>query len=281
MTHGDEVDSPYSLTPSFHIFQAYIVGMVTVHWPLSCYIVIIKVISALNKKRNSMSVLGVLNSGIVSLNPVWSHVFVVLCFPVLYRLCDHHVMLNEDLVIFQRRGDQGSSCVVVLVYKDSSFICLGKPCLPSSLFIQLCTTALRLIVWSWLDVTIFTTRRLHACHHARAPSSGRWNCGRELSGNFVEMTTSTPFRDLLHAVKLRHGTDGFTFLSKEGVLRMFCPKNLMALAECEPANLGCKGQHATSRPPKPLAYHGNACILTQSVFIKDASIPTVMSFFSS
>ena len=39
-----------------------------------------------------------------------------------------------------------------------------------------------------------------------------------LSGNFVEITTSTPFRGLLHAANLRHGTDGF-----------------------EPANLGTKG----------------------------------------
>jgi hypothetical protein len=29
------------------------------------------------------------------------------------------------------------------------------------------------------------------------------------------------FRDLLHAVKLRHGADGFTFPQKEGVLRIF------------------------------------------------------------
>jgi hypothetical protein len=29
------------------------------------------------------------------------------------------------------------------------------------------------------------------------------------------------FRDLLHAVKLRHGTDGFTSSPKEGVLRIF------------------------------------------------------------
>jgi hypothetical protein len=29
------------------------------------------------------------------------------------------------------------------------------------------------------------------------------------------------FRDLLHTVKLRHGTDGFTFPPKEGVLRIF------------------------------------------------------------
>ena len=55
------------------------------------------------------------------------------------------------------------------------------------------------------------------------------------------------FRDLLHAV---NGTDGFTSLPKEGVLRIFSP----ASAGFEPANLGTKGQHATSRPPKPLNY---------------------------
>jgi hypothetical protein len=32
----------------------------------------------------------------------------------------------------------------------------------------------------------------------------------------------------------------------------FAPKNPTASAGCEPANLGTKGQHATSRPPKPL-----------------------------
>ena len=32
------------------------------------------------------------------------------------------------------------------------------------------------------------------------------------------------FRDLLHAVNL-HGTNGFTFLPKEGVLRIFSPLN--------------------------------------------------------
>ena len=57
------------------------------------------------------------------------------------------------------------------------------------------------------------------------------------------------FRDLLHAVNLRHGTNGLTSLPKEGVLRIFRP----ASAGFEPANLGTKGQHATSRPPKPLS----------------------------
>ena len=45
-----------------------------------------------------------------------------------------------------------------------------------------------------------------------------------LSGNFAEMTTSTPFRDLLHAANLRHETDGFTSPPKEGVLRIFSPE---------------------------------------------------------
>ena len=42
-------------------------------------------------------------------------------------------------------------------------------------------------------------------------------------------------------------------LPKEGVLRIFFAlKNPTASAGFEPENLGTKGQHATSRPPKPL-----------------------------
>ena len=66
------------------------------------------------------------------------------------------------------------------------------------------------------------------------------------------------FRDLLHAVNLRHGADGFTSLSKEGVLRnFFALKSPTASAGFEPANLGTRGQHATSRPPKPLNFNVN------------------------
>ena len=62
------------------------------------------------------------------------------------------------------------------------------------------------------------------------------------------------FRDLLHAVNLRHGTNGFTSFPKEGALKFFffALKNPTASAGFEPANLGTKGQHATSRPPKQL-----------------------------
>jgi len=41
--------------------------------------------------------------------------------------------------------------------------------------------SLRLNVRSELDVPTFATRHLHVCHHVRAPSGGRWNCGRETS----------------------------------------------------------------------------------------------------
>jgi hypothetical protein len=59
------------------------------------------------------------------------------------------------------------------------------------------------------DVPTFAARCLHVSINASAPSSERWNCGREWSGNFAEMT---PFlRHLgifLHAANLRHGANG-------------------------------------------------------------------------
>jgi hypothetical protein len=62
----------------------------------------------------------------------------------------------------------------------------------------------RLIVRSGLDVPTFATRRLHACHQARAPGGGRWKCGREMSENFAyNVDFHVTFRDLLHAVRLR------------------------------------------------------------------------------
>ena len=47
--------------------------------------------------------------------------------------------------------------------------------------------------------------------------------GREIAVEFcLKMPDShVTFRDLLHAVNLRHGTDGFTSPPKESVLRIF------------------------------------------------------------
>ena len=71
---------------------------------------------------------------------------------------------------------------------------------------------------------------------------------------FPKFRLPRKFRDLLHAVNLRHGTDGVTSPPKEGVLRIFHPKNPTASSGFEPANLGTKGQHATPRPPKPPSF---------------------------
>jgi hypothetical protein len=64
------------------------------------------------------------------------------------------------------------------------------------------------------------------------------------------LTSSTHARKvLLHAVNLRHGTDGFTSLPKKVVLRIFITlKNPSTSVGIEPANLGSSGEHA--RPPK-------------------------------
>jgi len=78
---------------------------------------------------------------------------------------------------------------IISVYFSDGFTTFFPLYLPSwlfvCLFIQLRTAALRLIVRCSLDVPTFATRRLHVCHHARAPSGGMWNCGREMSGNFT------------------------------------------------------------------------------------------------
>jgi len=91
-------------------------------------------------------------------------------------------------------------------------------------------------------------RRSHFSRNdARDPSSERWNCGRERCPVVIlpEFRLPRKFRDLLHAANLRHGTDGFTSPPKD----FFRPKNPTASAGFEPANLGTKGQHATTRPP--------------------------------
>jgi hypothetical protein len=81
------------------------------------------------------------------------------------------------------------------------------------------------------------------------------------------------FRDLLHALNLRHGTHSFTSLPNEGVLRiLFALKNPNASAGFEPANLGSKGQYATSRPPKPLRRQLNLSGLVYGTMIQQRNL---------
>jgi hypothetical protein len=65
-----------------------------------------------------------------------------------------------------------------------------------------------------------------------------------------KVATSTSLLGSFTCRKARYGTDSFTSPSKEGVLRIFSPEKLTASARFETTNLGTKGQHATSRPPK-------------------------------
>jgi hypothetical protein len=56
---------------------------------------------------------------------------------------------------------------------------------------------------------------------------------------------------LLHAVKHDMGETALLPLRRKACWGFFRPKNSTASAGIEPANLGTKDQHATSRPPKP------------------------------
>jgi hypothetical protein len=123
-----------------------------------------------------------------------------------------------------------------------------------------CTASWRLIVpspYSILPVPTFAARFLSASYTTRelqATKSGTI-CGRETQPIILPRDADfhVHSRVLLHAVSLRHGTDGFTTPPKEGVLRtFFALKNPTASAGFEAANLGSKGQHATPRPQKPL-----------------------------
>jgi len=94
----------------------------------------------------------------------------------------HHVCMSKKSGIFSRCVLTGTVFVSQFAYFSVSFA--NTRCY--YYYFQLRTVAfLRLIVRSALDIPTFATRCLHACHHARAPSGGRWNCGREMSGNFA------------------------------------------------------------------------------------------------
>ena len=84
-----------------------------------------------------------------------------------------------------------------------------------------------LTLYGILPVTTFAARCLSSSYKTRnlQAAKGGTTFGRENQPIFcLEMPTSTiQSRVLLHAVNLRHATDGLTSPSIEGVLRIFCP----------------------------------------------------------
>ena len=101
-----------------------------------------------------------------------------------------------------------------------------------------------------LDVPTFTTSRL-----PRDPSSQRWNyVGEKWPMNFA-WNAWFP-RSIQGSFTCRKFTtwDRRLYFPSEGgrAEDFFALKNPTTSAGFEPANLGTKGQHATSRPPKQL-----------------------------
>jgi hypothetical protein len=86
-------------------------------------------------------------------------------------------------------------------------------------------------------------------------SSAMWNYGREMAEKFCrKWRLPRHFWVLLHAVKHDMGQMVLLPLRRKACWGFFHPKNPTASAGFEPANLGTKGQHTTSRPPKPLPF---------------------------
>ena len=100
------------------------------------------------------------------------------------------------------------------------------------------------------------------------PSSGRWKYGREIAENFCrKWRLPRHFWVLLHAVNLRHGTDGFTSPPKEGVLRIFFARKIRQLRPgLNPRTRVPKASTLTSRPPKPQPEVLHQDILTKRTF---------------
>jgi hypothetical protein len=81
------------------------------------------------------------------------------------------------------------------------------------------------------DVPTFSAKCLHVQRRERPPAAeGGTLRRREMFGQ-IWPTIRIPHnsRDFLHAANLRHGTDGFTYPPKEGVLRIFLPLKIWRL----------------------------------------------------
>jgi hypothetical protein len=103
------------------------------------------------------------------------------------------------------------------------------------------------------SVPTFATRGPPASEATLAnPAAEGGTMGEKWPKILPKVATSTSLLGSITWCKARHGTDGFTSPPKEGVLRIFLPEKSEASAGFELADLGTKGQHATSRPPKPL-----------------------------
>ena len=129
-----------------------------------------------------------------------------------------------------------------------------------------------------LGVPTFAARCLYVRNDARDPSSERWNCGREICPVIMpKFRLPRKFRDLFTCRKSTTW-DRRLYFPSEGrrAEDFYALKNPTASAGFEPANLGIKGQHATPRPPKPLATHFGVGVAVHSFTTPSTSALTAV-----
>ena len=104
-----------------------------------------------------------------------------------------------------------------------------------------------------LDVPTFSARCLHVQRRERPLVAEGGNLrGRDMFRQiWPKIRLPRNSRDLLHASNVRHGTDGFTYTPKEGVLRIFSPLKIRRLRPgLNPRTWVPKASTLTPRPPK-------------------------------
>jgi hypothetical protein len=110
-----------------------------------------------------------------------------------------------------------------VLYQTYLYCCIVKHCSVVIIIFNLRTAAFKAYCANW-------DRRSNFRHQA-FPRVSRENTqwrkvelwARNVRKFCLNADFHVIFRNLLHAVKLQHGTDGFTFPPKEGVLRNFLP----------------------------------------------------------
>jgi hypothetical protein len=83
--------------------------------------------------------------------------------------------------------------------------------------------------------------------------------GEEMADSILRTTCDfhSKCTDILHAVKLQHGTDGFTSPPKEGMMRIFVVRKIRQLQPgANPQTWVPEASMLTTRPLKPLSWLG-------------------------
>jgi hypothetical protein len=142
---------------------------------------------------------------------------------------------------------QGSSFVLLLLYGGGA-----RALQPWS------TAACRPIVHRLIQFPPSSPEALHVQRRERPLLAREGSMGEEMADSILRTTIEFYGKcmDLLHAVKLGHGTDGFTSPLKEGMLWIFMsPRKIRRLQPgLNPRTRVTESSMLTTRPLKPLVF---------------------------